>query len=129
MRTLEEYLDLPYRIALVHDHDDEGNAGWVAEVEDLPGCIAQGRTADEAIERLQDAMISWLSVALEDEKEIPEPREIDSFSGRFVLRIPHSLHAELAHQAEREGTSLNQFVTAALAAAVRWRASRESVTA
>jgi hypothetical protein len=32
------------------------------------------------------------------------------FSGRFVLRLPKSLHARLAGEAEKEGVSLNQYV-------------------
>ena len=42
-------------------------------------------------------------------------------SGRFVLRLPKTLHAELAEAAEREGVSLNQYATGALAASVGWR--------
>jgi RNA polymerase sigma-B factor len=41
-------------------------------------------------------------------------------SGRLLLRMPQSLHAELADAAEREEVSLNQFITNALAAAVSW---------
>jgi len=44
-------------------------------------------------------------------------------SGRLLLRMPQSLHAELARAAEREGVSLNGFITNVLSAAVRWRAS------
>ena len=36
-------------------------------------------------------------------------------SGRLLLRMPAALHAELARTAEREGVSLNQFITRALA--------------
>ena len=36
-------------------------------------------------------------------------------SGRLLLRMPAALHAELAQTAEREGVSLNQFITRALA--------------
>ena len=39
-------------------------------------------------------------------------------SGRLLLRMPPGLHAELARAAEREGTSLNGFITARLAEAV-----------
>ena len=41
-------------------------------------------------------------------------------SGRLLLRMPQSLHAELAEAAEREDVSLNQYITNALAAAVSW---------
>jgi antitoxin HicB len=123
MRPIEEYLALPYRFCLIHDRDNEGNEGWVAEVEELPGCMSQGATAEEAVDRVRDAMLSWISVALEEGREIPEPRELAAYSGRFLVRLPRSLHAELVRAAEQEGTSLNQFVTTALAAAVGWRAT------
>ena len=131
MRTLEEYLALPYRIALVSDQDEEGNTGWVAEVEELPGCLSQGATPDEAVNRVRAAMVEWLTVVLEEGKEIPEPRELAAsfYSGRFLLRIPRSLHAELARAADQEGVSLNHFASAALAGAVGWSGTRHVVPA
>jgi RNA polymerase sigma factor (sigma-70 family) len=50
----------------------------------------------------------------------PEERPKDGHSGRLLLRMPQSLHAELAEAAEREEVSLNQFITNTLAAAMRW---------
>jgi hypothetical protein len=41
-------------------------------------------------------------------------------SGRLLLRMPAALHAELASTAEREGVSLNQFITRALAGRIGW---------
>ena len=41
-------------------------------------------------------------------------------SGRLLLRMPAALHAELAQTAEREGVSLNQFITRALAGTIGW---------
>lgn len=119
-RTLDEYLALPYRIALTQDSDDESRTGWVAEVEELPGCISQGDTPEEAVASVLDAMAGWISVMLEDGKPIPEPRD-PSFSGRVLLRMPVTLHAELARGAEREGVSLNTYMTNALAGAVSWK--------
>ena len=46
-------------------------------------------------------------------------------SGRLLVRMPQSLHAELARAAEREGVSLNTLITGALAAAVGWRNEAE----
>jgi predicted RNase H-like HicB family nuclease len=121
-RTLDEYLDLPYGIIVTHDRDDDGAEGYVAEVRELPGCISQGETPEDAVRNVYDAMAGWISVALEDGKEIPEPRDDGSFSGRFLLRLPRGLHAELARQAEAEGVSLNQYVTTMLAGAAGWHA-------
>lgn len=127
-RPLSEYLRLPYRIVLTPGEDEDGGAGWVAEVAELPGCLSQGDTPDEAVEKVRDAMTGWISVALEDGREIPIPREVPPFSGRFLVRIPRTLHAELSAAAEEEGVSLNQFVVVALARAVG-RRSREQVLA
>jgi RNA polymerase sigma-B factor len=50
----------------------------------------------------------------------PEERSKPTPSGRLLLRMPAELHAELARAAEREGTSLNGFITRSLAARVGW---------
>lgn len=118
--TLNDYLALPYHIELVRDRDEGGNQGWVAEVEELPGCISQGTTPQEAVIHVQDAMKAWLSVALEDGDPIPTPRG-ERYSGKFLLRIPTTLHAELATEASRESVSLNTFAATTLAAAIGWR--------
>lgn len=47
-------------------------------------------------------------------------------SGRLLLRMPGELHAELARAAEREGTSLNGFITRSLARAVGWEGGGRS---
>ena len=49
-----------------------------------------------------------------------QKRPAASHSGRLLLRMPQSLHADLAEAAEREDVSLNQFITNALSAAVGW---------
>lgn len=128
--TTDDYLALPYGVTLIPDRDDDGRSGWVAEILDLPGCISQGDTPDQAVGRVRDAMAGWISVALEDGREIPPPRNaVDrAYSGKFLVRLPASLHAELARQAEREEVSLNQLVATALAGFVGWRATRADLT-
>lgn len=120
MNKVEKYLDLPYHIELVRDQDEDGSVGWVAEVEELPGCLSQGITPEDVVRRIRDAMKAWISVALEDGREVPKPREED-YSGKFVVRIPSSLHADLAHTAKQEQVSLNSFTMSVLASSVGWR--------
>jgi hypothetical protein len=55
-----------------------------------------------------------------------EPAE-STHSGRLLLRMPPSLHAELARTAESEGVSLNAFISAALSGAVGWRTPGERI--
>jgi hypothetical protein len=54
-----------------------------------------------------------------------EPKKAPKHSGKLLVRMPASLHDELAHAAEREGVSLNQFITGVLAGAVEWGAPEE----
>jgi antitoxin HicB len=110
---------LPYPLTLVHEDDDQ----WVATIDALPGCTARGATPDEAVERAAEAMTAWLASARREGKDVPEPKTAQSHSGRLLLRMPQTLHAELARIAERESVSLNQFITDVLAGALGWRAT------
>lgn len=60
-----------------------------------------------------------------DPSPAPDPKARTGHSGRLMLRMPQSLHAELARAAEREDVSLNQYITNTLSASLSWRASDE----
>jgi len=122
-RAVERYLALPYHVTLVRDGDGE-NGPWVAQVEELAGCTSRAETAEQAASGIQQAMSDWITEALREGREVPEPKPVDEHSGRLLLRMPRTLHAELTRLAEREGVSLNQFITDALASAVGWRLAR-----
>lgn len=121
----EDYTGLPYHLLVVRDGEDKGKP-WTASVEELPGCTSHGKTSDEALGGIQSAMAKWIAVALEEVREIPKPRSATSHSGRLLLRMPRTLHADLTRASEREGVSLNQFITDVLAAAVVWRAGPQA---
>jgi antitoxin HicB len=121
MKTLRQYLDLPYHISLVRDETERGKAGWTATVEELSDCRASGASPEEAVHRVRNAMEQWISAAIERNDEIPEPRSESTASGRLLVRMPKTLHGQLARAAEHEGVSLNQFITSSLASAVAWR--------
>ena len=63
MKTLNEYLRLPYRMEIVEDHDE---GGFVVSYPDLPGCITCGETVESAVANALDAKRAWLEAALED---------------------------------------------------------------
>ncbi|MHB1075461.1 type II toxin-antitoxin system HicB family antitoxin [Thiobacillus sp.] len=60
-----------YEIILYWSAED---AAFVAEVPELPGCMAHGDTQDEALHQAQEAMAAWIEVAREIGRSIPEPR-------------------------------------------------------
>ena len=124
-KTVEYYMSLPYTIELRRDPDE----GWFVQVKELRGCMSQGETREEALAMIQEAMEAWLEVALEDKLPIPEPKAEGEYSGKFVVRVPKSLHQELVERAAREGVSLNQYINVALARSVGQRGSRGYVVA
>jgi len=105
-KTIDYYMKLPYKKE-VHKDPDEG--GFVISFPELPGCLTIGETLDDAWNNSEDAKHAWLSAALEDGIQIMEPRDTDSYSGQFKLRLPKSLHKQLAEQALIEGISMNQY--------------------
>ncbi len=113
-KNLEYYMSLPYTIEMNQNPDGT----WFVRVKELRGCMSHGDTPDEAAAMIREAMELWLEVSLERGLPIPEPRAKDDYSGKFVVRVPRSLHRELVEAAEAEGVSLNQYINVALARAV-----------
>jgi antitoxin HicB len=94
---------------------DEGG-GWLITWPDLPGCMSDGETPEEAICNGRDAFDAWMLVRQEDlKKPAPKSLALSSKPARFVLRTPKSMHTRLVAKAEAEGVSLNSLVTTFIA--------------
>lgn len=113
-KNLKYYLDLNYTIRLKENEDGT----FFAETEELPGCITEGDTKQEALKMLEDAKKAWLEAALNRKIPIPEPAP-DEFSGKLNLRLPKFLHRSLSYRAKQEGVSLNTLISSTLASAVK----------
>lgn len=85
--------------------------GYLASAVELPGCVATGEMQSDALEELRDAIRSWVRTAREFGDEVPPPSSTHAYSGKFVVRVPASLHRSLALRASVEGVSLNQLVS------------------
>ncbi len=106
MKTLDEYMKLPYRMELT---PDEYEGGFVVSFPELPGCITVGDTLEEAYANALDAKKVWIEGSLEAGNPINEPSNLEDYSGQFKLRIPKSLHKSLAEHSKLEGISMNQY--------------------
>lgn len=115
-KDLEYYSELPYTIIL-ETWDDGDGPYYVARVAEFPHCMIHGDTPQEAIAEIYGVKLDWIKSNLERGLKIPEPVS-HKHSGQIRLRIPPSLHRILADRAVIEGTSLNQYMTAALASTV-----------
>ncbi len=63
MKTLNEYMEMSYRMEIIEDKDE---GGFVVSYPDLPGCITCGESIEEAIKNAVDAKRVWVEAALED---------------------------------------------------------------
>lgn len=106
MKTLNEYLNMPYRMEIV---PDTAEGGYIASFPELCGCITCGETVEKAVANAIDAKKEWLAAAIEDGIDIPTPETTENYSGQFKLRLPKSLHKQLAEDARRDGISMNQY--------------------
>ena len=113
-KPLEFYLALKYPVTITPDI----TGGYVAEIQDLPGCFTQGETLEETYANMEEARHLWLESAYEDGLDITLPRDQEQYSGKFFIRTPKSLHRKLDRLAKREGVSLNQYLVATLSRSV-----------
>lgn len=126
MKALEYYLALPYKMEIVPDPYE---GGYVVSYPDLPGCITTGETIEGALKNAIDAKREWLNAALESGISITEPQPAENYSGQFKLRLPKSLHKELAERSKDEGISMNQYCLYLLTKNAALLAKEKSYTA
>lgn len=112
-KNLNYYASLDYTIRLKENSDKS----YFAEIEELPGCMTEGDTKEEALAMIDDAKNAWLEIALEKNLPIPEPTK-NEFSGKLNVRLPKSLHRMLVYKAKQEGVSLNTLISTTLSSTV-----------
>lgn len=110
----------PYRFeSYMHEMtplSEEDGGGFMITFPDLPGCMSDGETIEEAIANGRDAFNACISAMVDMGRPVPPPSarpvelmELEA-SGKFIMRVPKGLHARLAARAKREGVSLNTLV-------------------
>ena len=62
--------EYPFNISIL---PAEEGGGYLIEFPDLPGCISDGETIDEAIANGKDAMLCWIETAKQHGDEVPQP--------------------------------------------------------
>jgi antitoxin HicB len=63
---------LEYSVRIERLADSDGG-GYLATVPDLPGCMSDGETPEEALKNVQEAITSWIESAREWKMDIPKP--------------------------------------------------------
>lgn len=115
-KKANDYLKLQYQVNLRPISEEDGG-GWLAEIPDLSGCYSDGETPEEALNNIKEAKETWIKTALKRGQEIPMPKislDDEEYSGKFTLRLPKSLHRDLAIFAGKEDISLNSYILSLL---------------
>ena len=88
--------------------DKTEGGGFLVTFPDLPGCVSDGETLEEAVANAADAENEWLLASQEWDKSAEKP-------GRFVARMPQWLYRGLQYNAQKEGVSMNTLIVSVLA--------------
>ena len=101
--------------------DEADGGGFLFTMPDIPGVMADGATEDAAIADGREAFASAVSALMDLGREVPSPvLKAQDFapiaaSGKFLTRVPRSMHLQLTARAKAEGVSLNTLVLTLLA--------------
>jgi len=93
----------------------EEGGGYMIRFLDFNECIADGETIEETISEGQAALAAVVAALVEKGLPVPKPGSYGAYSGKFVQRIPKSLHSRLQARARAEGVSINTLATSFIA--------------
>ena len=121
---VKDYLSLPYTVVVRRDEDGD----YVARIDELPGCATHGKSLQEALGNLEEVKRAWIEDCLKQGDPIPEPVPENVLpSGKWLQRVPRTLHRDLIRLAKRENASLNQLVPSVLSEAAGARKGSAAV--
>jgi antitoxin HicB len=109
MRNLDDY---PFEVRPLTESE---GGGYLITYPDFNVCMSDGKTVEEAVTNGRDALHETIAALKAEGHPVPEPNSGGTASGRFVTRVPKSMHAALTARAKSEGVSLNSLVMTLIA--------------
>jgi antitoxin HicB len=109
---MTQFIQYPFEIRPL---SEEEGGGYLISFPDFSECISDGETPEEAIQNGFDALQETIYALESLNLPVPEPGSGGSYSGKFIQRVPKSIHARLAARAKQEGVSMNSLVNVMLA--------------
>ena len=107
--------------------DEDG--GFIALVPELEGVSAFGSSKEEALAEVEVAKRLYLGSCRDNDIEVRPPKTRSHYSGQLRLRLPKSLHEDLAKAAARDGTSLNTLIVSMLSDKCGYREALAGIAA
>ena len=104
---MSKLTDYPFEVRPL---SSEEGGGYLISFPDFAECISDGETVAEAMENGRDALKATIAALKAKKLPVPAPNSGGVASGKFVARVPKTVHAQLATRARAEGVSLNALV-------------------
>ena len=104
---MSKLADYPFEIRPL---SAEEGGGFLISYSDFSECISDGETVEEALKNGKDALKATIAALKARELPVPAANSGGSASGKFVARVPKTVHAQLTTRAKAEGVSLNTLV-------------------
>ena len=109
-REVERILE---RNLYAHSDPDDESGTFTAEILEFPDALPKGILQKRLINTRKKPQKVGLRQRWNSARMYHVPRR-HGYGGRIALRLPKSLHRQVAIAAQRDGTSLNQFIVAAI---------------
>jgi antitoxin HicB len=119
---MSKLTDYPFEIRPLSSQD---GGGFLISFPDFSDCISDGETVDEALRNGKQALKATIAALKAKDLPVPAPNSGGIASGKFVARVPKTVHAQLATRAKAEGVSLNTLVLTFIAQGLGRKEGRE----
>lgn len=118
---MSKLTDYPFEVRPLAEED---GGGYLISFPDFAECISDGETIEEAIANGRDALKATIAALKAKKLAVPAPNSGGVASGKFVARVPKTVHAQLTTRARAEGVSLNTLVLTFIAQGLGGAASK-----
>jgi antitoxin HicB len=102
-------LEYPCRVQPLSEAE---GGGYLIDFPDLPGCMSDGATPEEALRNGADAVRCWIEAVREAGRPVPGPSSAPV--GKYTINVHEQLYEELAQEADRQGLSTETLAHVAL---------------
>ncbi len=95
----------PYQMRVFADLTTDGEPGYYAMIPELPGCVSDGDTVEEARQNVESAKVDFIYFLLEDGLDVPKP-QLMATPVRINMLEYLGVDSVLAHQEGFEGARI-----------------------
>lgn len=114
VKNITYYLNLPWTYTIETEKDEKGKPIFIVHVNELEGVATDAPTIEEAMTLIKEVMEATFHLYLENEEEIPEPKEVAQYKGNIAYRTSSLRHYSLVKEAQKKNISISQLIDNAL---------------